>query len=318
MDYVGLGIVLLVALVFIVLAVWSWRARRMWVKLVAGIPTTLLALGALFVAYSAIAGFGRITRTYPNTATEVSVAMTPENIALGEKYARTCVGCHSSNGQLPLGGQPFFGGPEGGPPFGVLWAPNLTPVHLESWSDGEIIRAIREGIGKDGRSLLIMPSKAFHSMSDADVQALVAYLRSQPPVEPNSPPKALNLLAALTIASSDEAFSAQPPITGSVTAPPAGATPEYGDYLVTTVGCRECHGENLQGTVPPGSETGIASPNLVAFVGQVTEEQFLSTLRTGKTPDGRTLDPSEMPWQDLQSFTDDDLRAIYRFIQTLA
>jgi cytochrome c553 len=313
MDYVGLGILVGLTLLFIALAVGSWRARRRWVKIAAGIPTTLLALGGLLASGAAISGFNRINRTYPNPVANVQVELTPERIERGQRAARACAGCHSANGQLPLTGQQFFGGPEG-PPFGTLWAPNL---HLSSWSDGEIVRAIREGISKDGRSLMIMPSKAFHTMSDEDVQALVAYLRSQPPAGSETPPKALSVMAALTIASSDEAFSAQPPITGAISSPPAGATPEYGQYLSGVMGCRECHGDNLRGAVPPGSQTGVTSPSLVAFGQQYSEDQFVAVLRTGMRPDGTAVDPAEMPWPEFELFSDDDFRAIYRYIKTL-
>ena len=312
-DVVGLSILVVVILVFAALAVWSWRARRGWVKLTGGIPTTLLAVLGIVVLVLAVRGFMRIDRTYSNPVANVTVASSPERIATGEKFARVCTGCHSSNGQLPLGGQAFFGG-AGGPPFGTLWAPNLTPTHLGTWSDGEIIRAIREGVGKDGRSLVIMPSEAFHGLSDDDVQSLVAYLRSQPAIQPDSPGKALNILAALTIASSDAAYTAQSPISGPVTAPPVGATPQYGDYLTRVVGCRSCHGANLQGAIPPGSDTGVMSPNLVDFAKNVSADQFISTLRTGKTPTGYVLNPEEMPWRDFEKFSDDDFRAIYSYL----
>jgi hypothetical protein len=65
------------------------------------------------------------------------------------------------NGQLPLSGQDFMEGA----PFGTFYAPDLTQTNLADWSDGEIVRAIREDVHKDGRSLLIMPSNAFHARS---------------------------------------------------------------------------------------------------------------------------------------------------------
>jgi len=65
--------------------------------------------------------------------------------------------------------------------MGMLYAPNLTPSgNIKDWTGGEVVRAIREGVHKDGRSLLIVPSGDFKNMSEEDVKALVAYLRSQP------------------------------------------------------------------------------------------------------------------------------------------
>ena len=70
---------------------------------------------------------------------------------------------------------------------------------LKDWSDGEIVRAIREGLDRDGRPLLIMPSDAFHHLSDDDVQNLVAYLRSQPAVQHATPARDMNLLGLILV-----------------------------------------------------------------------------------------------------------------------
>ena len=88
--------------------------------------------------------------------------------------------------------------------MGMLYAPNLTPGgDIDDWTDGEVIRAIREGVHKTGRSLLIMPSMNYRYMSDDDVQAIVAYLRSQPPTSGQTPANQFNLLDALFLNRSD-------------------------------------------------------------------------------------------------------------------
>jgi hypothetical protein len=71
------------------------------------------------------------------------------------------------------------------------------PAHLADWSDGEIVRAIRQGVHRSGRSLLIMPSSSWHNLSDEDVQSIVAYLRSLPPEGSSTPPDRLNALGAV-------------------------------------------------------------------------------------------------------------------------
>src|SRR5258706_439179 len=99
---------------------------------------------------------------------------------------------------------------KGGPPFGTLWAPNLTQAgEISEWSDGEVIRAIREGVHKSGRALVVMPSEVFHNLSDADVEAIVAYLRSEPAVAPRNPATRLNILAAALIGAGVFTTSAQ-------------------------------------------------------------------------------------------------------------
>ena len=314
MDFVGLGVLLVLALVFAFLALRSWRARRLWVKLLAGIPTTLLAVLCVAGMGVAVYGYSKVNRTYTNSAADVKVAGTAEQIARGEKFAPICADCHSSNRQLPLTGQNFGAD---GPPIGTLWAPNLTPAHFKNWSDGEIIRAIREGMGKDGRSLLIMPSEVFHNLSDADVQAIVAYLRAQPAIEPDTPPKQFNVIGAIMAAAllPGDIFTHQPPITAPVIAPPAGPTAEYGRYLSTTVGCTSCHGAQFEGG-QSGEEGAPPAPSLVAFVKQHTEADFIKTIRTGVTPEGRTLS-QYMPWGIYRNFSDDDLRALYAYITVL-
>ena len=102
--------------------------------------------------------------------------------------------------------------------------------------DGEIVRAIREGIDRDGRPLIAMPSQAYRNFSDADAEALVAYLRSQPAVDNPQPARNLNVLAALFLGTGLFPTSAQPPVgrwprrqpvpplsTARTWSPPAGA-----------------------------------------------------------------------------------------------
>jgi cytochrome c553 len=311
MDFIGLGVLLVLALVFAFLALRSWRARRLWVKLLAGIPTTLLTVLCVAGLGLAVFGYSKVNRTYANPVADITVAGTSEQIARGEKFAPICADCHSSNHQLPLTGGNFGAD---GPPIGTLWAANLTPAHFKNWSDGEIIRAIREGVGKDGRSLVIMPSEVFHNLSDADVQAIVAYLRAQPAVEPDTSAKQFNVVGALMAAAllPDEIFTHQQPITAPVTAPPAGQTPEYGRYLTTVAGCTSCHGAQLEGG-QSGEEGAPPAPSLVAFAKQHTEADFIKTIRTGLTPEGRTLS-EYMPWKTYQKFSGDDLRSLYAYI----
>jgi mono/diheme cytochrome c family protein len=225
-----------------------------------------------------------------------------------------CPLCHSPNGKAPLAGQNFG---KDGPPVGTIYASNLTPAgEINDWSDGEVIRAIREGVHKSGRPLVIMPSEVFHNLSDTDVQAIVAYLRSQPAVRPSTPPTKLNVVAALFIGSGVFHTSAQVPITQPIVAPTEGASADYGRYLVSILGCRLCHGENLAGRRPGGAGPP-AGPNLTLIVPRWTEEEFIRTLRTGVNPYRHTL-TAGMPWQAVSAFAgDDDLRGIYAYLHGL-
>ena len=306
-DLVGVLVLVLLTLLFAFLAVRAWRARNPALKwggtILAAIPTLLFGLATTL----ALVGFAKINQRHPNPVANITVDRSEERVAYGMRIARACAGCHSENSNLPLTGARFDG-----PPIGELYASNLTQTHLADWSDGEIIRAIREGVHKDGRSLIIMPASIMHNLSDEDVQALVAYLRSAPPVEPDTPPTRINTVGAI-MASVLPLFTVQPPITAPVVAPPAGPTVEYGQYLVSTSGCRECHGEALT-----GSSGGFApaGPNISRITERWSEDEFVQTLRTGIRPDGVPLGPG-MPWTDYEFFSDDNFRAMYRYLQTV-
>jgi mono/diheme cytochrome c family protein len=318
MDYLGLSILIALALLFGFLTYRAVRARRLWVKLAGGIPAGLLTL--LFGAATGLAfvGYSKLNATYANPPSQLQLATltTAQLVADGERHARFCAACHSSTGQLPLDGKDLFAG-EDIPPIGTVWASNLTPAHLGEWSDGELIRAIREGVGRDGKALLAMPSAAFRHMSDDDVLALVAYLRAQPAVGTASPPKRINVLGAIMIATvfPPEIFGVQPPITEPVIAPPRGPTSAYGGYLVANLACQDCHGSNLAGVGTAGGFDEL-SPNLTNLPQRMSVEQFVALLRTGNYEDGRTLSEG-MPWQDYEKYSDDDFRAMYAYLTSL-
>jgi cytochrome c553 len=310
-DFVGVGLLVILLIIFGALTVRALRAQRTWVKLVGGIGAGLLTLVFGATTTAALVGFYRLNAVRPNPAQTFTVVSTPERIARGEKFTRICAGCHSANGQQPLTGQDFMEGA----PFGTFYAPNLTQTNLGDWSDGEIARAIREGVHKNGRSLLIMPSNAFHAMSDEDVQAVIAYLRSQPTDAPNTPPNAFNVIGAIMFGALDNsAQTAQPPITGPVAAPPEGTTPAYGGYLLRVSGCRDCHGESLAGGVRP--DTGEQTPSLINVGTTWSEADFIKAIRTGVKPDGTQLSEG-MPWKEFEKLSEDNLRAMYRHLQSL-
>jgi mono/diheme cytochrome c family protein len=253
-------------------------------------------------------GYSKLNRTSDNPVPRISVDVTPERVARGERFARLCAGCHAADDEPPLEGRGFL--EEDAPPVGTFYGPNLTPAHLADWTDGEIIRAIREGIHRSVRSLLIMPSRAFRNLSDDDVHAIVAYLRSQPAVKPDTPPVKLNVLGAIMV-NIAPILEAQPPVTEPLVAPPEGLTAEYGEYL-SSYSCPFCHGPDLRG------DEEFGAPDLAGVGLGWTEEQFLHFMRTGLRPDGSGVDGDLMPWEEMgEFFREEDLRAISAYIGTL-
>jgi mono/diheme cytochrome c family protein len=315
LNVLSVLLLVLLGIGFAWLARSAWRLRRAWVRWIGVILAGLLSFVFFGLTVVSVIGLYRLNFSpHKYTISDVQVAMTPGQIERGKRLAYICVDCHSSEGEFPLDGSKgnFI---EGGPPVGVLYAPNLTPGGpLKEWSDGEIIRALREGVDESGRPLIIMPSQVFRNLSDEDAQAITAFLRSQPAVERDLPERNLNIIAALFLGTGMFSTAAQEPIVEPVAAPATGSA-DYGHYLVTSMACQDCHGEKLDGVTsfgPPGA------PNLTLVVPNWTEEQFVTFFQSGKLPEGRTVDPQNMPWKLYsQIFSEDDLKDMYSFLKDL-
>lgn len=321
-------IALLVLLALVVVFAWltrrAWGSRRALLKWLGVVLAGLLTVVSAATLILAAVGFYKLNERHTNPVPTAQVTRTSAQVARGEQLAHICADCHTPDNRLPLSGVNFIA-KFGLPPIGTVYAPNLTPGgNIDDWSDGEVMRAFREGIHKDGRSLLIMPVEDFRHLSDADAQALVAYLRSQPPTGGPTPTNQFSVLGALFINLVDWRV-AQPP-AGNVSAPPPG-TPAYGQYMVDVIGCRDCHGPQLQGKPDTGQPGPPPGPNLTQIVPQWTEDQFMTFFNTGQLPGGGTV-PVEtlpngttqprMPWPVVRaSATDDELRAMYAYLHSL-
>lgn len=323
-DIIGVLILVIMIAIFGFFTFRIWKAKRRWQKWIGTFLSGLLTLIPAALLVLALIGFAKLNKHYNNPVTPVQIAGTPDQIARGEKLANLCVSCHTPENQLPLAGSNFTAKFEF-PPLGTLYAPNLTPSgNIKSWTDGEVIRAIREGIHKSGRSLLVMPSATMRNMSDEDVQALVAYLRSQPAMGNPTPETQFNVLGAIFLNLSDFR-SAQPPVS-HVTAPETG-TPAYGKYLVNIFGCSDCHGDQLQGKVDNGQPGPPPGPNLTQIIPKWTEAEFMNLFNTGTLPSGSKVpiftlksgfSSPRMPWTEFRAAaTDDELKAMYAFLHSL-
>lgn len=261
-----------------------------------------------------------------------SAAATDDQVRRGEYVVRNagvCGGCHAA-GKDPDG--PLSGGKEFRDwRIGVARASNLTnddATGLGTWSDAEIVRALRNGVRKDGRLLApVMPYEWLHEMSDDDAFAVARYLKSLPPVR-NEVRQDFNFVFKL-----GKVMFLRPLPARTVTAPPRGATAEYGRYLSQHAAlCAECHTprggirsqpdkSRLFAGMPhppkdfPASPSNL-TPDPIAGIGKWSEADFLQTLHRGVTPEGEQLNPF-MPWKQNGRMSDDDLRAIYRFLRTL-
>jgi mono/diheme cytochrome c family protein len=276
----------------------------------------LAGLGAAAFALLGLVALMGVDRLQARRAPvpNLKVVATPERVHRGQAIASAfCGACHSSTGTL-TGGRNL--GEHLPMPLGRFITANLTPAgQLNRWSDGEIFRAIRNGIDADGRWLMIMSLTNAGRLSDADIQALIAYIRSAPAAgEPTpDPPDRLNPLGLIMLGAG--LFpDVKPVFTGAITAPPKAATVEYGEYILSYHDCRSCHGANLMGGVT--GQFGPIGPGLT-LVKEWKRDEFITTLRTGIDPTGHHIDSNRMPWRAIGKMDDEELGAIYEYLTHL-
>lgn len=254
---------------------------------------------------------------------------TPQRIERGRYLAEGVAGCsicHSPRDWTQHGapmspGMDFAGQslPLVGFP-GTIVAPNLTPdpeTGAASWTDDQIARATREGIKHDDTTLFpLMPYSDYKAMSDEDVASIVVYLRSLPPVRNAMPLSKINFPVNYLVRGVPE------PVNESVPGPNSSDALARGKYLVK-LGCG-CHsaggklpyagGEALGG--PWGSVTSANITPDASGISYYTAATFITALRTGYVG-ARKLN-SIMPFGQLKILTDDDLKAIYAYLRTVA
>ena len=272
---------------------------------------------------------------YPQVAASTDSAV----IARGHYLVRNVVNCASCHGDTARAAArnagedvPLSGGFCFDIPPGKFYARNITPdaeTGIGKFSDQAVARALRQGVGHDGRALL--PFMEVQGLADDDLVAVISYLRTQPPVRNLVPMHQYNVLGAIV-----KATVLANPVGPRETPPqrsPRGATIENGRYLAESVAlCWACHTQRSQETgqlIGPryGGATGFVEgtdheytwspPNITADVetgrlGKMGEDEFVTRFRAG-----RLIEGSPMPWQSLGRMDEDDLRAIYRYLKSL-
>jgi mono/diheme cytochrome c family protein len=323
---IGNILILLVMTGLFVLFGWltyrAIRARKLWVKIAGGLGAGLLTL--IFAAAAFFGGKGIAATYFPDAppASNLTVAGTPDQIARGEYLVNiACVGCHSPVGLdgRPTGQPPLSGGwniaeAEGFGFIGDMVAENLTPGgRLADYSDGELFRVLRYSIDQQGHELGMMSFMPYRELSNDDTEAIIAYLRSLPPVPTTGVTgDKMNFLGAV-MSGAGLFGEPPPPAPAIVTAPPQGVNAGYGKYVATFGECRGCHGPDVTGS--PATSVSPAIPNPRPFVNTLTPEQFTAMMRSGVKPDGQPF-PETMPWQNASKMTDDDLAALYAYLTT--
>lgn len=263
---------------------------------------------------------------------------TPQRLARGEYLVRNvldCMGCHAEHDWtthdapiLPntLGAGQDMNMLKGFP--GKVYAPNITPdteTGAGTWSDDQLARAIREGVGHDGRALFpFMPYLDFRSMSDEDLASVIVYLRSIPPVHKQMPTTKLIFPVNYLIR------NAPRPLEAPVPEPDVSTPEKRGKYLVTIAGCTDCHTpQDAHGQPLPGMDFAggfvldgpwgrVVSANItpdasgISYYDQAT---FTQAIRTGFV--GARKLSQIMPWQSYRGMTDEDIVAMFAYLKTV-
>ena len=279
----------------------------------------VLAVLLIAVVVLHFVGKSRLNNAPEVVTKPVTVASEETAVARGEHLVNVVSQCRFCHGDR-LEGSVFFDGELGS----YLPAPNLTSGQGgvgASYTDADWERAMRHGIGSDNRVLVIMPSNFYAHYSDADLAAMIAYLKQVPPADSDWGERRVGF--PLTVLGGLVAFDDFTRINGIAheavggDGPPAGATPAFGEYVVNIAMCGECHAANFAGVV--GSDGPPPGPNLTpgGELGDWTEADFIQTIRTGQTPSGEQLDSEQMPWATFSQMSDTELQAIWAYLQSL-
>lgn len=287
-----------------------------WLLVIVGGLVGILVLVAL-VGY--VISERRIDKTYNIAVEPIAIPTDAADIEEGRRLTviRGCTDCHSSD----FGGKVLIDDPM----LGAFYTANLTAGEGSATRDFAVedwVRAIRHGVDPDGQGLMIMPSNEFAVLSDEQLGQIIAYLTTVPPVDRVWPEPVVRPLArALLLAGQLPVLLPAESIDHAAAAPSRvepTASAEYGAYLITT--CIGCHQPDLAGGPIPGAAPGDPpSANLTpaGHLANWTYEGFANTLRTGITPEGKLLDPSQMPWPLTLEMTDTELEAIWLYLSSL-
>jgi hypothetical protein len=302
----------------------------------------------LCVIFLAVVGFFVYMYTaFPKVqaAPDLKVDMSPEKIQRGEylfNHVMACVDCHSGRnfdefcypfipGTVGQGGFKF--GPPEMPDFpGTIYSANITPAALGSWTDGEIFRALTEGVSKDGRALFpMMPYLNYGQLDKEDIYAVIAYVRTLKPIENKVPEASLNFPMNLIVRTIPTKNDLKP-------MPNKSNIIDYGKYLVTAASCMDCHtpaekGEydmskffaggmefNIIGgtvrtaNITPDNETGIGTWSKQFFIDKFKMyDPHIYTPINVKPGEFNTV----MPWNLYGGMTTEDIGAIYDYLRTI-
>lgn len=258
----------------------------------------------------------RINKIYTVTPQSIEISGDSAEILYGGRLvtAKGCTECHGSD----LGGKVFADDAA----LGYLAGRNLTKGKgglPEYHNTSDWVLALKHGIRRDGKPLLFMPSHEFTLLSEGDMAAIIAYTQQLPKVDRSFGENKVGPLGRILTDLDKLPLIPAEKIDHSRTLVKE-IKPEvsiaYGKYL--SIACQGCHRENMKGGDPvaPGYPV-VANITSSGHPGKWTEDQFMTTLRTGLTPEGKALNTNEMPWNMTSAYTDTELKALFVYLKSI-
>ncbi|HRO09069.1 MAG TPA: c-type cytochrome [Saprospiraceae bacterium] len=301
---------------------------------------TLIVLILLLVVLLAYIKFA-----LPNVgpAPDLKIEITQDKIERGSYLANhvmLCMDCHSTRDWNHFSG-PMVAGTEGkgGEKFdqklgfpGTYIAPNITPFNLKTWTDGEIFRAVTEGVTKEGRALFpIMPHHLYGQLDKKDIESVIAYIRKLNPIESQNEISVSDFPMNFIINTIPQkaVFSKIPDPSDKLS---------YGKYMITAAGCMDCHTRQEQGKfvgepyaggaefkLPDGSiiRSANLTPDNITGIGSWSSDAFVAHFKayTDSSYVNPVVHPGNeqtiMPWTMYAGMNKEDLEAIYTYLHNL-
>jgi len=304
----------------------------------------VLLLGIVVLGIAGLLTYVKMMLPQAPPAEALTIPVTPARLERGKYLAHhvmLCMDCHSVRdyskfaapmkpGTLGGGGEAFvraMGFP------GDFYSTNLTPHHLQDWTDGELFRAITTGVSRDGRALFpLMPYLNYGQLDKEDVYDVIAYIRTLEPVVNDTPPRDVDFPMNFII-------NTIPQPAKFVTRPQPSDVVAYGKYMLTAANCDDCHTVKDKGTPVPGmylaggfevpfpdgtrTRSANITPDNETGIGQWTEAQFVNRFRAYSDSSyvAHDVKPGEfktfMPWTFYSQMKDEDLKAIYAYLRTV-
>ena len=280
--------------------------------------TILLVISVIVLGYTYIyiSTEKRLNKKYRFSETRLAIPSDSQSIEKGKHLyqIRSCGDCHGTS----LQGGIFMNDPL----LLQISAPNLTKGKgglSPEYSSRDWIRVLRHGVDKNGKSLWMMPAHESNTLNKDDLANLIAYCQSVPPrnnqlrklksIGPIG--RVLMKIDRVAVLPAEHINHALP-----ISANPPATVYETGKYLAST--CQSCHMHDMKGgsALAPGFPP-VPDISAKGAAGRWTEAEFIKTIRSGKTPEGKILRKEYMPWQNMQSFTNEELAAIYTFSKSI-